>query len=291
MRLDSHQHFWKYSATDYHWMDGTMDVLRRDYLPKDLNPELDGLGFDGTIAVQARRMERETDWLLELADEHAFIRGVVGWADFTAPHLDETLERFAANPKLKGLRELIHDMPAVDYAVSDVHTQAIAKLSPLGLTYDLLLKPQHLPFATKLARQFPNQPFVVDHMAKPDIASGIVQPWRQDIETLAACENVYCKLSGLVTEATWRNWHDGTFRPYLDIVLETFGADRLMIGSDWPVCLLSANYATTMGIVVDFAKELSNDDRDGILGDNAARFYGLDDRSSHVTGSPPRSIA
>lgn len=275
MRLDSHQHFWRYNETDYVWMSDAMEVLRHDHLPYDLEPKLRGIGFDGAIVVQARQMEQETQWLLELADEHAFIQGVVGWVDFASPRLDETLERFAANPKLKGVRELIHDMPDMDYSVSDVHTRAIAKLAPLGLTYDLLLKPQHLRPAAQLVRQFPNQPFVVDHIAKPGIERAARQPWQTGLAALAAFENIYCKLSGMVTEAAWGNWRPETFRPYLDSVLEAFGAGRLMIGSDWPVCTLSGSYEATMGIVIDFANDLTCAERDGILGNNAAYFYGV----------------
>ena len=275
MRIDSHQHFWAYNPTDYVWMSDAMEVLRRDYLPADLLPQLRQCDFEGTIAVQARQMEAETEWLLQLAEQHDLIVGVVGWVDFSSPRLPETLERFAEFPKLKGIRELIHDMPEVDYATSGVHRRAIARLGPLGLTYDLLLKPAHLRPAVDLVREFPEQRFVVDHLAKPDIARGELESWRTDLKALALHENVYCKLSGLVTEAAWGNWHSELFRPYLETALEAFGADRLMIGSDWPVCTLSASYRETMGIVSDFADELSGDERDGILGENAAQFYGV----------------
>jgi L-fuconolactonase len=275
MRIDAHQHFWRYNATDYTWMSDAMDILRRDHLPHDLEPLLKSIDFDGTIAVQARRLERETDWLLELADAHHVIHGVVGWVDFNSPQLDASLERYAAHPKLKGVREIIHDMPDVDYATCAVHTNAIAKLARHGLTYDLLLKPPHISAAIRLVDQFPNQPFVVDHIAKPDIAAGEIEPWRAAFRELARRDNVCCKLSGMVTEAAWGQWTPATFEPYLNETLEAFGPPRLMIGSDWPVCTLSGSYAATMQVVIDFADSLAPTERDAILGAAAARFYGI----------------
>jgi L-fuconolactonase len=275
MRLDSHQHFWRYNPTDYVWMTDVMDVLRRDYLPEQLAAELNTTGFAGTIAVQARQMVEETEWLLELAARHDLIRGVVGWVDFASEQLDEQLARFSAYPQLKGVRELIHDMPNVRYAVSDAHIAAIGKLAQYGLTYDLLLKPPHLRPAIELVRQFPDQPFVVDHIAKPDIASRSLSPWQEDLRELAKAQNVFCKLSGMVTEARWGDWQAEDFRPYLDVVLEAFGPERLMIGSDWPVCLLSGVYADVMAIVIDYCDALSPSEQDAILGETAVRFYGV----------------
>jgi len=275
MRIDAHQHFWRYNPTDYAWMSNSMDILRRDHLPTDLQPLLQSIGFDGTIAVQARRLERETHWLLELAAAHPFIHGVVGWLDFASPQLDASLERYAAHPKLRGLREIIHDMPDVDYATSTVHTSAIAKLARRNLTYDLLLKPTHIPAAIRLVDQFPNQPFVVDHIAKPNIAAGEREPWLSGFLELANRDNVHCKLSGMVTEAAWNQWTPATFAPYLHATIEAFGPQRLMIGSDWPVCTLSGSYEATMQIVIEFANSLAPTERDAILGGNAARFYGV----------------
>lgn len=273
MRLDSHQHFWIYNNTDYVWMSDDMDGLRRDYLPSELRSHLTEIGFDGSIAVQARQQEQETEWLLELANSHDFIQGVVGWIDFLSPRLEESLERFANNKKLKGVRELIHDMPNDDYAISPIHTRAISQLAQYGLTYDLLLKPKNLPAANQLVRWFPDQPFVVDHVAKPRISGDLTLLWRGGIQSLAECENVYCKLSGMVTEAAWQNWKPSDFRPYLDFVLETFGPQRVMIGSDWPVCTLSGSYQETMNIVIDYVSELTSSESQNVLGRNAAMFY------------------
>lgn len=276
MRIDSHQHFWKYNSSDYVWMTNSMDLLRHDHLPNDLQPQLAKIGFQGTIAVQARRLERETEWLLDLSAGYDFIQGVVGWVDFESPDFDRALEQFSAFPKFRGVRELIHDMADVDYAIGESHTWAIAKLEQFGLSYDLLLRPQHLRPALKLARQFPNQRFVVDHIAKPHIAQRQMQPWQEDLSALAKCPNVYCKLSGMVTEAAWTHWHDSTFRPYLDAVVDAFGTNRVMIGSDWPVCTLSGSYSATMDIVINYVAELSESEQDRVLGGNAAEFYHLE---------------
>lgn len=275
MRLDGHQHFWRYNRADYVWMDERMDALRHDFMPPDLLPLLQGIGFDGTIAVQARQMICETEWLLELANAHPYVVGVVGWLDFESTKIDEMLDYYSAFPKLRGLRELIHDMPDDRYTTSDVHRRAVARLAVYGLTYDLLIRPQHLPAAVDLAREFSEQPFVVDHLAKPSLDGGAIEPWRNGIRTLANCDNVCCKLSGLVTEAAWGQWTTADFRPYLEVALDAFGADRLMIGSDWPVCTLSSSYSETMNVVISFTNQLTEGERDSILGGCAARFYGV----------------
>jgi L-fuconolactonase len=280
LRIDAHQHFWRYNPTDYVWMNDAMGVLRRDYLPDDLEPLLNAAGMDASVAVQARQMVEETAWLLRLADRHAFILGVVGWVDFASPELEAQLERFGAHPKLKGVRELIHDMADVDYALSAEHVRAMSLLARSRLTYDLLLRPPHLRPATVLVDRFPNQPFVVDHIAKPDIASGATAPWERDLRALAQRPNVSCKLSGMVTECDWRRWRPEQIRPYLEIVLDAFGSERVMIGSDWPVCTLAGAYGPVMGVVTEFVSALSETERERILGGNCARFYHLDDASS-----------
>ncbi len=278
VNIDSHQHFWVYNDRDYVWMTQPFGTLRRDFLPADLKPPLNAIDFDGTIAVQARQMTVETEWLLALADENEFIRGVVGWVDFASEQLDAQLEHFAAHPKLVGVRELIHDMPDVQYALSDVHVHAIIKLARHGLTYDLLLKPQHIQPATALVRRFPEQKFVVDHIAKPSIVEGRMSPWREDLHALAECENVFCKLSGMVTEASWGQWTPDAFQPYLDAVIGAFGPGRCMIGSDWPVCTVSGAYEAVMHIVIDYITALSPDEQRAILGRTCAAFYGVHEK-------------
>lgn len=274
-RLDTHQHFWRYNPAQHVWMTDGMEVLRRDHLPDDLAPLLSASGFDGTIAVQARQMLEETEWLLELADWHAFIRGVVGWVDLRSPLVGEQLARYGPHPKLVGVRHVVHDEPDDEFVLAPEFRRGIEALADYHLAYDLLLYPRHLPVALKLVREFPQQRFVVDHLAKPFIRDGLLQPWRDDLMRLAELPNVWCKLSGMVTEAKWRQWRPEDFHPYLDTAVEAFGVERLMIGSDWPVCTLSGDYGPTMGIVTDYLRRLAPEAQAGILGGNGARFYGL----------------
>src|SRR5277367_3102610 len=257
MRLDSHQHFWHYNPDEHTWMSNRMTALKRDFLPEDLAPLLASIQFDGCIAVQARQSLEETRWLLELADNHDLIRGVVGWVDLRSNDLPRQLESFARNPKLAGVRHVVHDEPDDEFMLRPEFRRGISRLQEFDLTYDLLLFPRHLPVAVELVKEFPAQPFVLDHVAKPKIAEGLLSPWREDIGALAQFPNVFCKLSGMVTEAKWRRWQAGDFRSYLDIVFEAFGPERLMIGSDWPVCTLSGDYGPTMRIVIDYARQFS----------------------------------
>lgn len=277
--IDAHQHFWNYNTTDYVWMAKGMSSLCQDFLPQDLKPLLSQAGLQASVAVQARQMVEETAWLLGLAERYPFILGVVGWLDFAARDFEEQLERFGAHPKLKGVRELIHEMADVDYALTRVHMQAITCLERHNLTYDLLLKPLHLRPATKLVDQFPNQRFVIDHIAKPDILAGTMAPWNSELRALSERPHVTCKLSGMVTECDWQRWTAEQIRPYLEVVLEAFGSNRVMIGSDWPVCTLAGQYQEVMKVVTDFIAVLSESERERILGENCARFYDLDDVS------------
>jgi len=276
VRIDSHQHFWIYEPKEYPWITDELAAIRKDYLPEDLRPLLESLGFDGCVAVQARPSTRETQWLLELADEHSFIKGVVGWVDLTAPDVREQLEEFARHPKLKGIRHLLQDEPDDAYMLRPDFKRGIGVLGEMGLVYDLLLFPRHLPYAVELVSQFPEQQFVLDHLAKPPIKEGRLSPWREEIRRLAALPNVVCKLSGMVTEADWHGWRKEDFTPYLDVVLEAFGPRRLMIGSDWPVCTLAGEYRPVMEIVIDYISQLSEDEQADILGRNAVRVYRLE---------------
>ena len=275
MRIDAHQHFWRYNPKQHVWMTDAMDVLRRDYLPPELAPLLKSIGWDGAIAVQARQMLEETEWLLTLADEYDFIRGVVGWVDLRSSKVREQLEKYGAYRKLVGVRHVVHDEADDNFMLLPEFRRGIAELREFDLTYDLLLFPQHLPVAVKLVEQFPDQPFVLDHISKPQIWDRRISPWREDLQALARFDNVYCKLSGMVTEAKWKGWRPEDFRGYLDIVIQAFGGDRVMIGSDWPVCTLSADYAAVMGIVMNYAEQFPAKVRDAILGDNCVRFYGI----------------
>lgn len=275
MRIDAHQHFWRYHPEQHVWMTEEMEILKHDFLPEELKPLLQSIGFDGSVVVQARQMLEETDFLLELSEQHDLIKGVVGWVDLCAPEVREQLERYKGREKLKGVRHVVHDEPDDEFMLRQDFQRGIGELADFGLTYDLLLFPRHLPVAVRLVEKFPEQRFVLDHIAKPDIANGALTPWEDDLRSLAASGDVYCKLSGMVTEARWRHWSPDDFRRYLDIVLDAFGAGRLMIGSDWPVCTLSGDYATVMGIVTKYTEQLDLESREGILGGNCARFYGI----------------
>ena len=273
MRLDAHQHFWKYSPSEYGWINDKMAVLRRDFLPSDLQPLLEAEGFNGSIAVQARQSLEETRWLLELADQNGLVKGVVGWVDLCAPVLTDQLDQFASNSKLVGVRHVVQDEPDDEFMLRPDFRRGIARLAEYSLAYDILVYPRQLPAAIKFVREFPNQRFVLDHIAKPLIAEGRIAPWDRDIRELAKSENVCCKLSGIVTEAKWHDWRPADFRPYLDVVLKAFSPSRLMIGSDWPVCTVSAPYSRTMAIVGDYIAEFTPTEQDAILGGNCAAFY------------------
>ena len=280
MKIDSHQHFWRYSATDYPWIGAGMERLARDYLPVDLEAPAAAAGIGGTVAVQARQTLEETRWLLELAERHPLIRGVVGWVDLRSVDVHGQLREFAAREQFVGVRHVVQDEPDPRFLLGEEFVRGLEHLHPFGLTYDLLLHPQQLPAAVELAAQLPEQPFVLDHLAKPRIATwtkpGDLHAWRRDIEALAKQDNVCCKLSGMVTEAAWRQWRRADFKPYLDVALAAFGPERLMFGSDWPVCLLSGDYAEVAGIIGDFSGELSPAEQAAIWGGTARRFYGLD---------------
>lgn len=275
MIIDAHQHFWNYNPTDYVWMEDWMHRLKSDHEPQDLKPLMDAIGVTGTVAVQARQMVRETDYLLHLAQQHDWILGVVGWFDFSASDLDETIQRYAENRKLVGVRELIHDMPDPEYAISDTHTNAIRIIERADLAYDLLLRPAHIPAAIKLVDRFPNQRFIVDHIAKPDISSHEIEPWKTRISALAQRPHVYCKLSGMVTEADMESWTAADLYPYVDTCLEAFGPSRLMVGSDWPVCTLAGSYQTTMSVVIDCLQTLSRTEQQRVFSDTCVEAYRL----------------
>jgi L-fuconolactonase len=276
MRIDSHQHFWRYSPTEHTWMSDAMAALKRDFMPDDLLPLLGEMSFAGCIAVQARQSLEETRGLLQLADEYSFIKGVVGWVDLCSPQLPEQLEEFVRNPLLVGVRHVLQDEPDDEFMLRPEFRRGIAQLQAFSLAYDLLLFPKHLPVAARLVEEFPEQPFVLDHIAKPPIARGLLSPWREDLQALARFQNVSCKLSGMVTEAQWGQWQPHDFHSYLDVVFEAFGSNRLMIGSDWPVCTLSGDYVSTMQIVIGYVRQFPEEVQAAILGENCARFYGID---------------
>jgi L-fuconolactonase len=274
-RIDAHQHFWRYSPATHAWIDDSMPAIKRDFLPSNLEPLLAAARFDGCIAVQAGQSVAETEWLLRLADEHAFIRGVVGWADLCAPDVATQLRTLAAHPRLRGIRHVVQDEPA-GFMLRPDFQRGIAALAEFSLAYDILIYERQLPEALALARRFPDQRFVIDHIAKPAIREGSIDAWRSGITAMARCPNVYCKLSGMVTEADRQRWRPADFAPYIETVLDAFGPRRVMIGSDWPVCLLAAEYGDVIAIVSDAIAGLPVEDREAIMGGTAAEFYGID---------------
>jgi len=253
-----------------------MVALKRDFLPEDLERLLRTIHFGGSVAVQARQNLEETRWLLELAQQYPFIKGVVGWVDLRSEQLPGQLERFARNPRLVGVRHVVQDEPDDDFMLRPEFRRGISQLRDFDLTYDLLLFPKHLTAAARLVEEFPQQPFVLDHIAKPRITEELISPWQHDLRQLAKLPNVFCKLSGMVTEARWKQWQPSDFHRYLDIVFDAFGCRRIMIGSDWPVCTLSGEYEPVMKIVIDYVQQFPAEDQGAVLGGNCARFYQID---------------
>ena len=275
LRIDSHQHFWKYDAVRDSWITDEMTVLRRDFLPDDLDPARKANGIDATIAVQADQSEDETQFLLQLAERHGSIAGVVGWIDLRSPRVEELLRVFSRFEKLRGFRHIAQSEPDDRFLVREDFVRGVAQLAQFGFTYDILIYPKQLPAALELVTRLPQQKFIIDHLAKPLIKSRTIAEWAKFMQSLANSPNACCKLSGLVTEADWRHWKKEDFRPYLDVVFDAFGPDRLLFGSDWPVCLLAASYQQVLEIVEDYVQGYPADAKEKIFGANAARFYGL----------------
>ncbi len=274
-RIDAHHHLWRYSADQYDWIDDRMHVLQRDFLPGDLEAAAGQASMDGTIAVQARQSIEETEWLLSLAGESTLIRGVVGWAPLMSDNLGSVLDRLRANHKLKGLRHVVQAEPDDDFILRSDFNRGLASLLGTGLVYDILIFERHLPQTIQFVDRHPQQVFVLDHIAKPAIAKKQLEPWRSNLLELAKRENVYCKVSGMVTEADWTRWSDADLRPYWDTVLQCFGPERLMFGSDWPVCLVASSYERWLQTVAGWTNALTSSGRDSILGETAKKVYGL----------------
>jgi L-fuconolactonase len=281
MNIDSHQHFWKYDAARDAWITDAMAALQRDFLPADLAAELAANRVDASIAVQADQSERETLFLLELAKHNRRIAGVIGWIDLASAQVEERLEFFAGFEKLRGFRHVAQSETDDRFLMGADFTRGIARLREFRFTYDILIYPKQLPAAIDLVAKFPGQRFVVDHLAKPEIKTKNIGAWASQIGAIARNTNAYCKLSGLVTEANWRRWTSADFDPYLDVVFEAFGADRLMFGSDWPVCLLAASYKQVKHIIEDYVDRNAPAAKEKIFGANAIRFYDL---KAHADG-------
>ena len=274
IKIDAHQHFWEFDAIRDAWIDDSMQVIRKDFLPDDLQPTLSINGIAGCVAVQADQSEKETNFLLDLASKNDFIKGVVGWVDLVTEDIEERLSHFSSNKLLKGVRHIAQG-EADDFLLRDDFQRGISHLETYGLTYDLLVYAHQLPAAIQLAKKFPNQKFVLDHIAKPKISEGLDVGWSSNIKSLAECPNVYCKLSGMVTETTNFEWEKKIFHPFMELVTEAFGINRIMYGSDWPVCLLAANYEEQLEIVESYINTYSATEQDRIMGANAIDFYDL----------------
>jgi len=275
VKIDAHHHLWKYNVQDYGWMGEGMSAIRRDFLPRDLKAEIDAAGVNGVVTVQARQKVEETEWLLGLADDNDFMRGVVGWVPLVSPGVRSDLDRFAAHAKLKAVRHVLHDEQDDEYMLRGDFNAGVSLLEEFDLVYDILIFERHLPQTIEFVDRHPEQIFVVDHIAKPRIKDKVISPWRENITELARRENVFCKVSGMVTEADWKNWTVAQLRPYFDVVLSAFGPARLMFGSDWPVCLVACEYGRWHRIVCDFVSGLSSSEQAHILGDTAAEAYNL----------------
>ena len=277
MILDSHQHFWQVGRFDYPWMTPEVDVLCHDYLPAALEPILERHAVAQTVLVQASNSIEETQWLLQLADENPFIAGVVGWVDLQSETVAEQLDDFVAHPKFKGVRHLVESEPANDWVAQESVVNGLQELASRGLTYDLLVHTRHLRYAQQVVRALPELRFVIDHAAKPPVAKSEIEEWARGLKEISAAPNVWCKLSGLVTETSWTNWRAEDFVPYVNKVLEYFGPGRIMFGSDWPVCLLAASYEQVLEMFETLLGDLSDEERELIFSKNAAQFYRIED--------------
>ena len=280
--VDSHQHFWQVGRFDYPWMSREIEVLYRDYLPFNLEPVLKECGVAKTVLVQASNSIGETRWMLGLADRHQFIGGVVGWVDLTGPEVERQLDELTAHPKFRGVRHLVESEPAEDWLVQPSVLRGLRVLAAYGVSYDLLVHTRHLKHVKAIAEGCPELRLVVDHLAKPPVASGEVKGWAQELKALAAYPNISCKLSGLVTEADLTAWRTEDLRPYVECALEFFGPGRLMFGSDYPVCLRAASYSQVLESFQSLLAVLNGEERSRIFEQNATEFYRLSAESYSI---------
>ncbi|OXA75220.1 L-fuconolactonase [Flavobacterium aquidurense] len=273
-RIDAHQHFWKFDPVRDSWIDETMQKIQSDFLPEDLLPLLQENQFSGCVAVQASQSEDETNFLVNLAAKNDFIKGVVGWVDLRGVTIEERLNHFSSNKIIKGFRHVVQG-EADDFMLRKDFQNGIAALKQFNFTYDILIFHSQLPAAISLVNQFSDQPFVIDHIAKPDIKSGAISSWKKGIEEISKAENVFCKISGMVTEADWKKWKTDDLKPYLDVIFENFSADKLMFGSDWPVCNVASDYAELVKTLEDYISQFSGQNQNKIWHKNVTSFYKL----------------
>ena len=274
-KIDAHQHFWKFDPIRDSWIAEEMETIRRDFLPQDLEPLLKENGFEGCVVVQSDQSEEENDFQLNNAEKFPFIKGVVGWVDFQADNIEERLSHYSTFPKMKGFRHVLQGERDRAFMLRPAFKRGISKLKGFNFTYDILIFQDQLAFAREFVSTFPDHPFVLDHLAKPDIRSGAIQDWEKDIKALAEHENVSCKISGMVTEADWKNWKVDDFTAYMDAVVAAFGTKRIMFGSDWPVCQVAATYKQVTDLVRQYFSSFSPDEQARFFGGNASTFYSL----------------
>ena len=272
--IDSHQHFWKFDPVRDSWIDQSMSVIQRDFLPEDLKPLLVANGIEGCVVVQSDQSEDENIFQLTNA-KHDVVKGVVGWVDLQAENIHERLSFYSQYKKMKGFRHVLQGEKQRDFMLRPAFKRGIAALHSFGYTYDILIFPDQLEYASEFINAFPYQPFVLDHLAKPYIKDQKIDDWKKDIQAMAKYDNVMCKVSGMVTEANWKDWKKEDFRPYLDVVLHAFGVERLMFGSDWPVCLVAAPYKEVVDIVKEYFSTFTKEEQDAVFGGNAFQFYNL----------------
>jgi len=275
MHIDAHQHFWKFDPVKDAWITDDMQIIRRDFLPDNLKPLLVENNIGGCVAVQADQSEIETDFLIQLAIENNFIKGVVGWIDLRAANVEERLEHYRQFDIVKGFRHILQGEAQRDMMLHQDFKNGIAALQSFNFTYDILILPDQLSFVKQLVAFFSEQKFVIDHLAKPYIKFKKIDGWKNAIKQIAQHENVYCKLSGMATEADWQHWQKEDLKPYIDVVVDAFGVNRILFGSDWPVCLLAADYKKTVDIVKDYFSSFSIDEQSKVFGQNAVEFYNL----------------
>lgn len=275
MIIDAHHHFWQYNPEEYDWIDDSMKVIRNDFLPGDLAPAIQEAGINGVVTVQARQLVKETDWLLGMARQNKFMRGVVGWLPLIEDDIERYLEYYSDEKLLKGLRHVIQGEPNQDFILRSDFNRGVSLMEKYALVYDILIVGQQLPNTIRFVDQHPNQAFVLDHIAKPCISSNELSPWKEHIQKLAKRENVSCKISGMVTEANFQSWTPEQLQPYFEVILEAFGSNRLLFGSDWPVCLVATTYKNWKDLVLKAIASFSETEKANIMGENAVRVYKL----------------
>lgn len=275
MIIDAHHHFWEYDPVEYNWIDDEMSAIRRDFLPVNLQETILETPVEGVVSIQARQSIEETDWLLKLASENEFIKGIVGWLPLRQRNIKDLLEKYSGFSALKGVRHVVQGEPEPEFLMGREFNRGIALLKDYGLAYDVLIFAHQLPAAIRFVKQHPEQLFVLDHIGKPEIKQNKITRWKQDLKELGRCDNVFCKVSGMVTEANYRTWTEEQLQPYLETVLDAFGPGRLLFGSDWPVCLVATEYSKWFDLVLRFFSRLSHDEQELIFGGNAQYVYHL----------------